>query len=504
MATVHATDGRARHDRLAGPPPTAGDRARSRFPLAGLLLLTAALSAYRLGGYSLDFDEAVSATIARMPTGDFIHTLWQDEANMSLYYLLLRGWVAIGGSAEWWLRLPSVLASVATVGVLFLLGRRLVDRATGAVAGLLLALNGLFVQYAQEARSYALTALLVTLASYLFVRAAERGSGRFWVLYALVSALAVYGHLYAVLVPAAHALAVAVHPRVRALLPRLVAAWAATAVLVLPAARTALVRGSQQVYYNQPLSPRVLGQYASGFAGGGGPLLAAVIGLLCAVAVGAAVAAVLRRRGDDTTWRLALVALLLVVPPAGMIVTAAVEQLVQLRYFSLFVPFLALGAATGLTRLRGARARVAVLAMAVALSCVGLHHYFTGPVKEDSRAAIAMVQAQGRADDAVVLWDADRVMLWRYYAGDRGPRLAFPPRDRDPFPLYTSPLYLDAAAIREITATHPRVWYLSADDAVTGGPAAGQGALGQAFADTHALKERHRFFRVTVDLYARR
>ena len=48
---------------------------------------------YHLSSRSLWGDEAFSVTLARKPFGEFWHVVAESQTNMSLYYLLLRGWV---------------------------------------------------------------------------------------------------------------------------------------------------------------------------------------------------------------------------------------------------------------------------------------------------------------------------------------------------------------------------------------------------------------------------
>src|SRR5271167_1665766 len=66
-----------------------------------LLLLIAACGAIRFAALAAKpfwFDECFSAEVARIGWRNFLHLLWWREANMSLYYLLLRMWVQFGRS----------------------------------------------------------------------------------------------------------------------------------------------------------------------------------------------------------------------------------------------------------------------------------------------------------------------------------------------------------------------------------------------------------------------
>ena len=67
------------------------------------------------------------------------------------------------GTNEFVLRLPSAFFGAASCGVLFLIGRTLGGWRAGLVAGLLLALSPLQVQYGQEARSYTFVILMMAI-----------------------------------------------------------------------------------------------------------------------------------------------------------------------------------------------------------------------------------------------------------------------------------------------------------------------------------------------------
>src|SRR5882724_11633522 len=60
------------------------------------------------------FDETFSVEVARLDWRNFLHLLWWREANMSLYYVLLRVWLHLGQS-EFFVRSLSVVIAVATL-----------------------------------------------------------------------------------------------------------------------------------------------------------------------------------------------------------------------------------------------------------------------------------------------------------------------------------------------------------------------------------------------------
>ena len=108
----------------------------------------------------------------------------------------------------------------------------------------------------------------------------------------------------------------------------------------------------------------------------------------------------------------------------------------------------------------------------------------------------------------MVLYDADRIMLFQYYdrstSEAEGPTLDFPPASFNPFPLYTNPLVLTRDRIAEVGATHDRVWYLVPNDSATDAPPPRAAQLAEALARTHESADHDDYFRVGVTLYERR
>ena len=155
------------------PPERTGPALQSRPDSARLphwitvLLLLGACVAARLWCLVCKpfwFDEAYSVELARIDWRNFAHLLWWREANMSLYYLLLRGWMHLGQS-PFFIRTLSVIFSAATLPAVYWLARLLFNRRVAIIAASLFAFNAYSVRYSQEARSYALFLLLTTLSS---------------------------------------------------------------------------------------------------------------------------------------------------------------------------------------------------------------------------------------------------------------------------------------------------------------------------------------------------
>lgn len=118
-----------------------------------------------LGADSFWLDEAFSVVHVVDRSTRELWAASPDPNHPSLYFVILQQALQIGGTSETVARLPSALASVCSLPLLFVLGIRLgVTRATALSAVVLLALAPLDVWYAQEARMYA----MVTTAGLLF------------------------------------------------------------------------------------------------------------------------------------------------------------------------------------------------------------------------------------------------------------------------------------------------------------------------------------------------
>ena len=176
-------------------------------PFAALValetLLALALGLLFLGDKSFWLDEATTARLVELDWASLRSELGDTQTNQALYFIALKIWAGIGGEGEFWLRSFSALSAAAAIPAIALLGRSLFSARVGAIAGLLLALNPVFLTYAQEARGYSLLLLLVTLSSYAFVRLVTRPTTGIAVAFVALSALAAYTHFFAILVTVA-------------------------------------------------------------------------------------------------------------------------------------------------------------------------------------------------------------------------------------------------------------------------------------------------------------
>jgi uncharacterized membrane protein len=172
------------------------DPAKWRLPIfAAVGIVYLAARVWGLTASCLWFDEIFSVHAAEHTFSEIYRFIAADLIHPPLFYLLLKGWIAVGGESLLWLRmLPVVLSALALVPFYFLcVELRLGTRAT-AIAASFLAVNGSLIKYSQEVRMYSLLFLLAVCSIWLFARFFYRGKS-FWLLI-LVNVLAVYTHYF--------------------------------------------------------------------------------------------------------------------------------------------------------------------------------------------------------------------------------------------------------------------------------------------------------------------
>src|SRR4051812_30724217 len=132
----------------------------SRWVFAGAAIAVAAGVALRfLLRSHLWLDEALTVDIARLPIARIPGALRHDGAP-PLYYVLLHGWMQVFGTGDVAVRSLSGVASLASLPLAYLAGRRLGGRRVAFAALVVMATSPFAIHYATETRMYALVALL--------------------------------------------------------------------------------------------------------------------------------------------------------------------------------------------------------------------------------------------------------------------------------------------------------------------------------------------------------
>ena len=181
------------------PAAGADRRLPAWWPLAALVVLAAALRFSTLGLQSFWYDEAYTPVhVLHTSLSATLRAMVHSENSPPLWYVI--EWVdyRVLGSGEFALRLPSALAGVATVPVVWAIGQELAGRRAAIMTAALVAVNPLFVWYSQEARAYGLFVLSAALALLFFLRAERHPTPGVMAAFAASGVLALLSHYFAV------------------------------------------------------------------------------------------------------------------------------------------------------------------------------------------------------------------------------------------------------------------------------------------------------------------
>ena len=389
--------------------------------LAGATVIALiAISAYvrtRAIGGSFWMDEGLSVGISSHAFTDIPGVLRQD-GSPPLYYMLLHVWMDVFGRSETAVHWLSLTAALLTIPSAMWAGWSLWGKRTGYVGAVLCSLIPFLTAYGEEARMYALMALLALLTSAFFLHAFVYRRRGYLPAFALGQALMLYTHSWGIFYGVGAALAlgyvwwVAARDERRGLLRDGALAFGAAAILYLPWVPTLLYQAKHTAapWANKPRFG-VPVQIARDVLGGYGPAVALLLvgGFGLAVLLGA-------RRARDDRERLSVL-VLIAIPIVTLALAWGLSQLSPAwasRYFAAIVGPLVLLLALGLAR----AGRLGLVALAVlCVFWVKPTQYVDG-YKSDVRDIGAEVGAQMRPGDLVLVGQPEQTpLVWYYMPG---------------------------------------------------------------------------------------
>ncbi len=403
--------------------------------LGGIILLGAALRTYRLDSEAMWLDEV--ATIREGAGRSFVGVLVDlplDDPHPPLYYLIVHVWTRIFGYGPVSLRSISVLAGVAAIPIVYLFARTVFDRRTGLIAGVLTAVSPFYIQYAQEARMYALFLLLTVTSMYLFVLLGRSGSHRTVGGYVVVAVLLAVTHVYGLFILLAQNIVWATYlatdrrptfwsPPRRWLLAQMIVGllllpWIGVLVYRalsggspgwLPIPGWDLLRATWLQFLAGPVQP----PFDPGIMAAAS---LALIGLALVNLAGLhdATARLVREEDLDVLYLLA----------AWAFVPIAVGYLISHTLSPIYWPRYAIGASLGLLLLiaRGIAVlprpelRWLLIGLVVATLFVPLGTYYEETQKQQFDQVVADIEAEATDDDIVLITDSYMIHPYLYYA----------------------------------------------------------------------------------------
>jgi mannosyltransferase len=483
------------------------------FAAVGVLTVVAtALRLHMLGAKGFWMDESLSAAYMRLDLYNLARLLWRREGNMALFYLLERIWVQFGDSVAWYRGL-SVIFSVATVPVIYAIGKRLFGTMAGVISALLLTVNAYHIRYAQDARSYSLVVFFVTLATYFLVRAVESGRRSDWNWYVAFSALSMYSHFFGILIVAAHWVSLRALPQ--------------SSEAGEQAPQRAFLRGAKQIgLWTLPVWVFItttgvgtlswmhrpglndLYVFLEQFAGNNGFRLLLLYLAGIALAILAAMRVWRRYGRSSESWYYALALSWFTVPVMITLTATLLHPVFLPRYVVIVLPGLILSATAGLSSVKYKWMALPALALMVWFALGGVRSYYEKDfdiLRQDYAGVTEYVLQHAAPGDAILFNPGNNRSGYEYYAdhfkgaGER-PVIVFPGHGarmiwRD-FMGSISP-----QALGRITTDCPRVWLVLSSNS---GPQ-GEDQVSQRIKNTigqrYRLAETRSFSGINLYLY---
>jgi mannosyltransferase len=401
--------------------------------LFGALMLGAGLRFAGLGQESYWIDEITMLSVSGRTLGDAAAEVMTGRPPA--FVLLLHWWIGLVGTSEVAARALTAIIGVASLALLYVVGRSLVGGTAAVAATAVMALAPIQLYQSQNVRYYALVVLLAIAAAGAMVRLIERaGPGRM-AAYVAAAVLLVLAHTYGVFVIAAHNLYMLLCiRRHRSRLGAWVLAQGLTVALVSPflwvSATYVDAGGVTPVTWLPPVVPAnlllTLVEYVTFWVPG--PLAVAVaaaclgIGTIFATRAPAGAVPAPAAGGDDggrVRVGLLLTCWLLVPLLAPYLLSVLVAPMYHTRYTLGGSPALYLLIGLGVVR---ASRRVAPgfgVAAVCALIAPATVEYYPRELKEDWRGASAFLDGAVRADDRIMLAPGDygeteRALRWYF------------------------------------------------------------------------------------------
>lgn len=410
------------------PPTVLADQREPRTRTETIALVVAtvasfAVAAFMMRGREFWLDESFSYLAASMDVRDLTAFAVDPfgELNMALYYLVLKPFAAVSADPLW-LRLPSLISTVASVAFVWIIADRVTGRRFVRVAAVLVFLaHPLVVDYAFEARAYGMLIAATSGLTVLVLLALGGSRAARWA-YVVLAPLLVALHFLVIFVIVAHATAIAVttpgswrHRIGRSL------ALAGPGLAVAALAVLAVFRNQGTLADNEGLTPWSFGSAIYAVTGRAGPLT-----FLSLAAIAVAAVTIVRERQRRP---LAVVVLITVAVPALLCLVASIQRpIFTPRYLVNLVPLLACLVAIGIAAaVADHRRRVAALAVVVGLGLVGQAFIYRDPSHETPDTATSFILERTRPGDIVAFNSPFAQIPFQHHldrTGATGPRQA--------------------------------------------------------------------------------
>lgn len=369
-----------------------------------------------LSTHSFALDEIFSIFISKdWPV--MINTLWNEEANMWFYYIILYFWRTLGTN-EFVIRSLSIIFAIGSIPLTYGIAKHLFNKKVARISVLLLVLNFFYIIAAQFARGYSLLLFLTLASMYSFLRFGE--NKKFKVLYVLSSALSIYTHFYAGLVLLSQFLTATLTKKLK----RLFYAYLAVGVFLIPILLSPSFRSGQIDWIIKPTLTNLLGTVF--VLTGDFPPLLIVFGLIFVF-----IAPHVMRNIKKFKYQILLLWLFTPIVTAFSF-SLLIKPVYQSVYFLISLPPFLILAADGVNRFSKQSLKRILLITIVALSLLRLSLWYSQNTDykwvfsnndEDWRLATYFIDDNARDYDAIIFYGYYNKMPYEHYSQKNTPKV---------------------------------------------------------------------------------
>ena len=169
--------------------------------MAVVMLIALVFRLHNLGKYSFWYDEAIVVLdrwglqnlhgLDKLFNPDFLirnHDYLKFLYSREIIYY----WQMFFGESEFALRFSSVVFSILSIYLLYLLAKEIFNIKVARLASFLLAISPLHIYFAQELRVYALVSCSTLAALYSFLKIIKTSKNKYWWGYTIANILNIY------------------------------------------------------------------------------------------------------------------------------------------------------------------------------------------------------------------------------------------------------------------------------------------------------------------------
>ena len=385
------------------------ERIKANMDILALFFFGITLVFFGLSSHSFTLDEIFSIHVSK-DWPQMIRFLWNKEANMWLYYLILHFWQSLGTSEFIIRSLPATFA-VGSIPLVFAITKHLFSKKVALISVLLFVFNIFYIITAQLARGYSLS-LFLTLASTYFFRRFSKNK-YYKLLYILSSALSVYAHFYAGFVILSQILIAILTKKLKVYY----IAFLSILIFLTPILLSPSIHSHQADWIEKPTLRNLIG--TSYVFSGDFPYLLIIFGLMIIFIIPHLVK-------NIRTPKYTFISLWLITPIiSSFLFSLLVKPVFQSVYFLISLPPFVILEAVAINMISNKSWKRLLLVTILVLSILRLSLWYTGNTRykwvfsnneDDYRSATNFIKSNAQQNDAIIFYGYYNRLPYEYYS----------------------------------------------------------------------------------------